>query len=405
MGFDVKTLYLSNVAVLFLSAAASFYFWRQHRDVAGLRWWSLGTVVSGTGLLALGLFGPKPPLPIGSVAATLIIAGYIMVLESIRRFNGKAAAKARIAWLTLAFAAIFGIAVYMGANLSQRASIVSFALSLCAGFSGWQVFRGGKQEPLRARLPMAVIFAVMAAILVTRASLPLLHPAISDAESFYDPLHGVVPLVNSIIVVCLSIGVIMMANEQVSGRYRKHAQTDELTELPNRRFFLEQAERRSRAADGTGATCCILMMDLDHFSEVNESFGHAGGDQALVAFARLLREQLRPMDLVGRYGGEEFCALLPDVGMIEATRVANRLREAVAGRVIEMRGRALRITISIGVAPLRDGDLRASIRSADEALYQAKALGRDRVISSDDVPAARPNTNESAFDMAHRSRP
>ena len=123
------------------------------------------------------------------------------------------------------------------------------------------------------------------------------------------------------------------------------------------------------------------MIDLDHFSEVNATFGHAGGDQALIAFARLARQQLRPTDLIARYGGEEFCALLRGVEEPEALRIAERLRAAIGDMSIDVDGRPLRITVSIGMAKL-DGDLGTAMRKADVALYRAKALGRNQVQGS-----------------------
>ena len=143
-------------------------------------------------------------------------------------------------------------------------------------------------------------------------------------------MGDVVPLVTSIGIVCINIGLMMMATERLSTRYRKGALTDELTELPNRRHFLEQADRLSRQAKRDRANACLLMMDLDHFSAVNQRFGHGGGDQALVAFARLLREQVAPTDIVARYGGEEFCAFLVGAAVSEGTRIAERLRTTVA---------------------------------------------------------------------------
>jgi diguanylate cyclase (GGDEF)-like protein len=100
---------------------------------------------------------------------------------------------------------------------------------------------------------------------------------------------------------------------------------------------------------------------------------------ALVAFADLLRQHMRPTDTVARYGGEEFCALLMGTATEEAARIAERLRAGVAGQAIDLGDHAVEITVSIGVARLRDGDLVASIRDADAALYSAKALGRNRV--------------------------
>jgi predicted signal transduction protein with EAL and GGDEF domain len=301
MEVSVKTLFLTNVSVLFLSAGASYYFWRLHRDNVGLLWWSFATALAGSAILIFRLLGPTWPIP--GLAATLFVGACLMALESMRRFNGRPAAKARMALLLLAFVAIFGTALSLGIDMQQRVGLLSFALAICAALSARELVRGGKAEPLRSRLPMALVFAVMAAMLATRAVLSWLHSPGSSVASFYVAMGDFIPLANSVGIVCLNIGFMMMANERLSDRYRKRALTDELTELPNRRYFLEQGERLSRRAHKNRTNACILMMDLDHFSSVNDRFGHAGGDQALVAFGGLLRRAMRPTDLVARYGG------------------------------------------------------------------------------------------------------
>jgi diguanylate cyclase (GGDEF)-like protein len=152
-----------------------------------------------------------------------------------------------------------------------------------------------------------------------------------------------------------------------------------LTELPNRRSFLEQGARLGQRARKSGIAASLLMMDLDHFSNVNERFGHAGGDQALIEFADLLRRTVRPADLLCRYGGEEFCALLIGASLEEAARVAERIRAGVAAHVIHVRGEKLTITVSIGVAAASEKGLAPTIQSADEALYEAKSQGRNKI--------------------------
>jgi diguanylate cyclase (GGDEF)-like protein len=171
---------------------------------------------------------------------------------------------------------------------------------------------------------------------------------------YYDPLHGIASMVVSIGIFCLTFAMMMMANERVSTQYQQPALTDELTGLPNRRSFLEQAGRFGKRPGRNSAPASILMMDLDHFAQINERLGHAGGDQALVRFAGLLRDHVRPTDIVARYGGEEFCAVLIGVDEPEATRIAERLRAAVAAQAFDVRGRGHGITVSIGVAAFRD---------------------------------------------------
>ena len=204
-------------------------------------------------------------------------------------------------------------------------------------------------------------------------------------------------MINSFGILSLCFGLVMTASERTSSRYRRLALTDDLTGLPNRRFLLEQGGRLGRKAGLYGSTACVLMMDLDHFAEVNKRFGHAGGDTALVAFADLLRQYMRPTDTVARYGGEEFCALLMGTDLEEAAGIAERLREAVAGKAIDIGGHAVKITVSIGAARLRDGDLAASMRDADAALYRAKALGRNRVAAGEGDRADTPRPMKAGF--------
>ena len=164
-------------------------------------------------------------------------------------------------------------------------------------------------------------------------------------------------------------------------KLRHLAMFDPLTELFNRRAFMELASREIARTRRTGEPYALLMMDLDHFKRVNDEFGHASGDRTLKAIAAIAARGVRGHDIVGRYGGEEFCALLPAAGAEEARAIAERVRAAVAAHV--PRGLARSITVSIGVAVCRSGQtcpLVPALARADEALYRAKHEGRDRVV-------------------------
>ena len=207
----------------------------------------------------------------------------------------------------------------------------------------------------------------------------LTSEAPAKSTPFFDPTQGVTLFVNIVCVVALTLGFLMMTNERLLRHLETLASTDALTNLPNRRLLFEEGGRRNDAATS------VLMIDLDHFSDVNRNFGHAGGDRALIAFAETARRQLRATDLIARYGGEEFCALLRGTDQAGAVQIAERIRERVEAMSTDVDGRPLKITVSIGVAPLQD-DLRAAMRRADGALYLAKAQGRNRVcLASDDA--------------------
>jgi diguanylate cyclase (GGDEF)-like protein len=128
----------------------------------------------------------------------------------------------------------------------------------------------------------------------------------------------------------------------------------------------------------------LLMLDLDHFKRINDTYGHLGGDDVLKAFSVVVRSCLRKEDLLARYGGEEFVVLLPGASQTQASSLAERIREGVAARSFDANGHLVRVTVSIGIAS-EGGDtlpsLEAMLGRADEALYRAKNEGRNRVVA------------------------
>lgn len=163
------------------------------------------------------------------------------------------------------------------------------------------------------------------------------------------------------------------------------AVTDQLTGLHNRRYMASQLEALvARAAKG-GEAASALLIDIDHFKKINDSFGHDVGDEVLREFAVRVASNVRAIDLPCRYGGEEFVVIMPDTPLAGAQRVAERIRLHVAGSPFRVAGGAelLSVTISIGVAvSLGENDTpQALLKRADEALYEAKSTGRNKVIS------------------------
>lgn len=175
--------------------------------------------------------------------------------------------------------------------------------------------------------------------------------------------------------------------EEAHRMLQQQAQRDGLTQLSNRRYFDEALEREWRRGRRTRNPVALLMVDLDHFKQINDSYGHRAGDQCLRHLAPLLKEVAkRPSDVIARYGGEEFALLLPDVSLDAAMMLAEllciKVREAQFDIGI---GRPLRLQVSVGVAAeVPDKGNRADqlVEMADRALYTAKQLGRDRVAHS-----------------------
>jgi diguanylate cyclase (GGDEF)-like protein len=171
------------------------------------------------------------------------------------------------------------------------------------------------------------------------------------------------------------------SNIKLQREYKRNAMIDGLTGLYNRRWIDDALPRFvTRYAKG-GQPLGILMIDVDHFKKFNDTYGHAVGDKVLIAVARVLREHLRPTDLVARYGGEEFLVILPDTNVEIGRQCAERVRTAIAAERLE--DVDARITISLGGACLAPSDSVADfLARADDALYASKHAGRNRVTFS-----------------------
>jgi len=165
------------------------------------------------------------------------------------------------------------------------------------------------------------------------------------------------------------------------------AMTDYLTSLYNRRYFMQRGAEEFKRARRNGQPLSLLMLDIDHFKRVNDTYGHEAGDMALQQVTATLKSSLREVDILGRMGGEEFAVLLPNTLLHEAVLLAGRIQQTIAGISVQIRGALLTITISIGVAVVTNkmSVIDDMLRNADTAMYQAKYSGGNRVVSHEDV--------------------
>jgi len=180
--------------------------------------------------------------------------------------------------------------------------------------------------------------------------------------------------------------------EATISRLRQELMTDELTKILNRRglvqsimpvtkevlFQLENPERRRNVII---RNFCLILIDIDHFKRVNDTHGHLAGDQVLRKVARILRESVRGLDIVGRWGGEELMVGLVGADSRDAKNIAESLRQKISQTGIIVGDKAINVTASFGVAELKNGmTLEELTKLADEALYQAKESGRNKVV-------------------------
>lgn len=158
------------------------------------------------------------------------------------------------------------------------------------------------------------------------------------------------------------------------------ATTDSLTGLFNRRHMIELTEKVLARHNRQSSNLTLMLLDIDHFKQVNDQYGHDTGDRVLEAVTHLLKSSLREQDFIGRWGGEEFLAILPDANFSHAVESAERIRKAVQALEMHCDGSKVRVTLSIGITQYRAGEaLSVTIARADQALYQGKSAGRNRV--------------------------
>ncbi len=152
---------------------------------------------------------------------------------------------------------------------------------------------------------------------------------------------------------------------------------DTLTGIFNRRILFERLDYELKRVERTKKPLSVIIMDIDHFKQVNDDYGHLVGDQVLTQVARLLQQSVRKTDIVGRYGGEEFLIILPDCSAAEGSKVAEKIRTAVQDAVFDS---DLKVTISGGVAEYKDQSIEKLVDDADNYLYEAKQKGRNKIL-------------------------
>ena len=200
-------------------------------------------------------------------------------------------------------------------------------------------------------------------------------------------------------------GELQAARQEISSKQREletyvsEARTDTLTGLKNRRSFNEELDRlfTQRQRQRQGVTFSLIMVDVDHFKKFNDTYGHLAGDLVLRSVAQALTSTLREMDLVCRYGGEEFAIICPGSRLEEAMIAAERVRVAVAGKLVSLKEGNVQVTASLGVSEVIPSEIADGlVQRADEALYSAKHAGRNRVHIHDGEQAIVPEMATSA---------
>jgi len=377
MNLDGFTLMVAGSFVAALSGLLLLVAWTQMRAPA-LLWWSVanGIYAVGIGTLAIGITGGSALVM--AVASGITALPPVLVFGGVRRFNQR---PNRLLLLAA------GPAVWVAAGAIPFPGGAEFPATV-AFFAIWTIYMGaavaelwrGRGEYLAARWPLAGFFTLHALIFLagmadsvaTKVTGQVIRPlSIAFSTIHFEAL---------IYIIGTSVFLVLMCKERSERQHIIASRSDSLTGIANRGALLESGERSLRRCQTDGKSFSLIIFDLDHFKWVNDNFGHAA-DEVIRAFASTTQTILRPNDLFGRYGGEEFVVVLPGATIEAAYVIADRIRNGFAAASVVIGDAPVKCTVSAGIASANSAaiTLEAIIRAADECLYQAKELGRNRV--------------------------
>jgi diguanylate cyclase (GGDEF)-like protein len=383
------TLLIIAALLTALVTTVLYAVWSFNRNIPGLRLWMvsflLGSVFS-VSLLVRDWFPEVVAVAISQGSVSL--AAYLCLMAS-RMYMGR---RPFSHWY-----AVVGIGALMVASvyftvvqphLGMRFVFVGLGAGICFLLTARTMADGGVR-----RVPARYLFALVAGLhglfLLLRPALFKLAPVAPGGL----PDAGLVALVSQFVlleaivaVVLLGFGALMLANEFITSELRHLAEMDPLTNVFNRRAFLTLLDKAISAAQRTGTAVPVLVMDLDHFKNINDTWGHRAGDDVLRHFVMLAHRCLRKEDVMGRLGGEEFAIFLPNASAAGALAVAERLRALVEAQPVATGPQSIPLTVSVGVTLCAHGDAAgAALQRADEAMYLAKERGRNRVEVSEKI--------------------
>jgi len=357
--------------------------WLFNRRIPGLRLWAQALFCATVFCINL-LLRDHVPLPLSVVLAqsSIALTAYLCLLGA-REYMGKAPLGHGVAALALAL--LLATALFftlVKPNVQVRIVLTGLVPGVIFIAAAHTLARGGFRK-VPARYLFAATVGVHGAFLLVR---PLLFKLAAPAEGA-QPEAGIVAalsqfvvLESTLAVVLVAFGALMLTNEFITNELRHLAEVDPLTNVFNRRAFLTLLDKAISNAQRTQTTLPVLVMDLDHFKKVNDSWGHRAGDDVLRHFVMLAQRCLRKEDVMGRLGGEEFAIFLPNAGAGGAIAVAERLRAMVEAHPVVTEQRSIALTVSVGVTLCAGSESAGTaLQRADEAMYLAKERGRNRV--------------------------
>jgi diguanylate cyclase (GGDEF)-like protein len=378
--FDTATLLVVLIISNLLMAGAMWVaFAGRFRD--GLGQWTGALVVQGIAWVVVVLHNMMPEVTSIAGANALLALCWSLQMSALLEFHKHRTPRWLLYGPVLIALLIFLIYI-TEPRMRLAASGLAFGVAQFVTGAALLYYRIAAEH--RTRWLLAGSFFLMSAGLLWLAFAAWFEPEVLMPTSGTSRTPGPAFLAFYAVTIASSFAFLLMHKERADRETYELATTDSLTGVYNRRTFKELAEPQLSRSRRARMPVSLLVLDLDHFKRINDTYGHLAGDDVLKAFARLVSQCLRKEDLLARYGGEEFVVLLPGDSQTAAAAIAERIREEVSAGPFDANGHLVRVTVSIGIAS-EAGDtlpsLEAMLGRADEALYKAKRDGRNQVLA------------------------
>ncbi|MBX3520422.1 MAG: GGDEF domain-containing protein [Xanthobacteraceae bacterium] len=402
LDLDVRTLFIVSISVTIVLGFLLLFAWYQNRETRALGWWAVGHFVMCVGCALLGLRGAIPDVVSIDIANAMILIAAGIGWGGARLFDDRSVPLSGV----LAGAILWLLACQLPVldqSINARIMLSSVIIAVYTIGAGCEVWRGRNSEPLMSRWPLSATLFVHGFVYALRIWLVFAFPLATGASFFSAAWFSIIGLESLLYLIVSSFMILAMAKERSELVHKTNAMLDPLTNIPNRRAFLDAAMRRMRQRSRNPEPVTALLFDLDYFKSINDRFGHHIGDEVLRIFTSKAASEFRSTDLMGRLGGEEFGALLFGAGEGTAVSTAERIRRALMVATAEIEGHHVDATVSVGVAVLASDmaeDVVELLTRADSALYLAKERGRNRVEVAGKIHAPAPPLEEARAAVA-----
>ncbi|MCE1255000.1 MAG: GGDEF domain-containing protein [Anaerolineae bacterium] len=373
------TLSLSNV----LQVAALFAQTKMVRKYPGGGWWTLGITCTALGFFAM-FMRAIPQFTLTGIFANniLFVMGHILLYVGILRFFGHHEKRKILISFGIFFALYDFYFVYIYDHLIWRGSMLYLSIAALSFITAAALLKYKPRAISATVYFLTTAFILHGLVFVAGFIMGLVIPPNSNSSMAANPAQ-VLGLLDGLVSTTLwTFGFILMVNQRLGKELEDQAGTDILTRIKNRRYFLFMAEAEAKRAVRYKYSLTLALIDLDNFKNINDTYGHPVGDEALIMFADRCRGSIRETDLLARFGGDEFALLLPQTSLDQARAVLERIRSAIITQPFQLDGKSIPVTLSAGIACAQAGSVFSFddlVARTDKVLYYAKESGRNRI--------------------------